>query len=73
VGKNHCFKLAVFRCLSVTATENMERSQGTTTNQDSSGTAAVDNKVEVGVGVAEGVVELEVGESVDEVVAFIEK
>ena len=67
------FKLAVFRCLSKIATENTERSKGTISNQDSSGTAAVDTRVEVGVGVAEGAVELGVGEGVDEVVAFIEK
>jgi len=63
----------VFRCLSTKATENTERSKGTISNQDSSGTAAVDIRVKVGVGVAESVVELGVGESVDEVVAFIEK
>ena len=51
----------------------MERSRGTVSNQDSSGMAAVDIGVKVGVGVAEGVVELGVGEIVDEAVAFMEK
>jgi uncharacterized protein YidB (DUF937 family) len=73
VVKGHCFKLLVFRCLTIIATEKRDRSKGRIINQDSSGTAAVDNRVEGGVGVAEGVVEMGIGESVDEVVASIEK
>ena len=65
--------LKFFRNRSITANDKTERSKGTISNQDSSGTAAVDKRVEVGVGVAEGVVELGVGESVNEVAAFIEK
>ena len=47
VRKGHCVKLMVFRCLSITATENKERSKGTIAIQNNSGT----EEVEVGLGV----------------------
>jgi len=47
--------LAVFRCLSITATENTERSKGKNTHHDNSGT----------LGVAVGVMEGEVGYVLD--------
>jgi hypothetical protein len=45
MGKSHCFKLAIFRCLTETATNNIERSKGTIIKAENSGT--------VGVGVGE--------------------
>jgi len=47
-------KLAVFRCLNITATENTERSKGTITNQGSSGTAGVCVLIGDVIGVGEG-------------------
>jgi hypothetical protein len=35
------FLVPIFRCLTITATENTERSKGTITSQDSSGIAGV--------------------------------
>jgi hypothetical protein len=43
LGKGHCFKLAVFRCLSAKARKNTERSKGRITNQDNSGTVGDGN------------------------------
>ena len=55
--KGHLYKLPVFRYLTNTATENNERSKGTTTSKDSSGTegAGVEIGVAVGVEVGAGV------------------
>ena len=39
----HCFKLAVFRCLIITATEKTDRSKGTITSQENSGTVEVED------------------------------
>jgi hypothetical protein len=36
VEERHCAKLAVFRCLTITATENMEIRKGRTVDQDNS-------------------------------------
>ena len=55
VGKGHCFKLIVFRYLTITATENTERSKGTIASHDSSG---------MGVDVVAGVGDI-VNETVD--------
>jgi len=47
----------IFRCLTITATENKERSKGTITNQDNSGTAGDEVVTDVGVAVGVGEVE----------------
>jgi hypothetical protein len=51
--KVYLLKLMVFRCLSITATANTDRSKGKITSQDNSGILGVEvGGVVVGVGVS---------------------